>query len=870
MAPPTAYRLGIIHFRALYAFIRLLPAYRLFRRLRRLNTGLRLGIKLWGPEGYATNTPAGLAEAWDIIERGLVGINVPLEHMTAEADTATTTESTIETYDFAPLDLFGNTYELGVAYRPNVDFEVEDMESVLSERFVDMDEEWFTPTVARHRLEEARAAASTATSRSVSRTANPTPASATPPRQPGSSLGASRQVASRTGTTPSQPSSLGAAKWGALAENLPFASASQMATENSSPTSTAIPYRRLSAHSLQPFRSISASPSTSVLRGGPVAAVGGLPSPIGAAGRNIPGVSGTASPLPGSLPRMSEFLSSSGRSFSHAQMANMAAASPPIMPGLGGSPPFAPSSLSFSKQAVRQQPTLAFSTTSPFVASSLDRDSPSVSPQSNPRRYSGSIGRRLPGSPASGDSPSSIRRTSTRESGLRHSIDEPRPDAPDKDDVHAFLRQLDSWTPPATIAPHSQSPRTTTTAVQPTPTAGPSLTTTAAAPRQSSATSSISPSPSITTGPRAPLTRQHVDDMLKRMVGSFSTQASPSGTSPAAMSRAGSNMATSSLASRRESMGSERTELHLVGTGLLSASRPSTSPRQLPLPGSLSASPRSAVSPLPGSSLRHGSLPRARSTLSPVEAEADAPAARSLPGAVPTGTTPPAAGGLRALSPLSPQTTGGTTDSRRRGPVLVRGGFNPPASSKGSTTSSSPSHSPVRDFVRPYRLGVSAERGREETLASGPSGGGAGASLGARRSASALTSGIGMPSSYTRRVGRTAPSSLGADVSEDSETEAATGSTRRGGRGVGRVASEGSTSPATIQEGTGSGSGTGMGGGMGSGVTRTVAAAGNGSGSGNGNGNGTSRSPVVESLMARLALAEQQARERREYEGYGP
>ena len=80
MAPPTAYRLGIIHFRALYAFIRLLPAYRLFRRLRRQNTGLRMGIKLWGPEGFP-NSSTGLTEAWSVMERDLVGIDVPLERM---------------------------------------------------------------------------------------------------------------------------------------------------------------------------------------------------------------------------------------------------------------------------------------------------------------------------------------------------------------------------------------------------------------------------------------------------------------------------------------------------------------------------------------------------------------------------------------------------------------------------------------------------------------------------------------------------------------------------------------------------------------------------------------------------------------------
>jgi hypothetical protein len=42
-----------------------------------------------------------------------------------------------ERYDVPSVDLFGTSYQIGVEYRTEVDFTVEDMESVLSEKFVD-------------------------------------------------------------------------------------------------------------------------------------------------------------------------------------------------------------------------------------------------------------------------------------------------------------------------------------------------------------------------------------------------------------------------------------------------------------------------------------------------------------------------------------------------------------------------------------------------------------------------------------------------------------------------------------------------------------------------------------------------------------
>lgn len=533
MAPPTAYRVGIVHFRALYSFLRLLPAYRLFRRLRRQNNGLRLGIKLWAPDGYTDS------EAWDVIERDLVGINAPLDDLSSPAGTG----AEVERYAFAPLHLFGSMYELAVKYRPNVDFEVEDLESVLSERFVDMDEEWFTPTVRQ------RASGSNTPSRSASRAEQ----TSQPPSR-------------RTSIVAGTPGSLGAGKWNAMAEGLPFAFKS--GDEPPSPQAAIPAYRRLSAHSLQPFQSISASPTASVLRGTPSSA------------RAIPsGAGGQA------MARTSSFLSQSGRSQSHAQMARdtvqVHQGTPPLGPPIGVSPP---TPIPTSPASPVKRASIALASSSPFVGGSLERDSPL-------RR--GSIGR----------SPT-LRRTGTR-----------RSQEGDSDEIHAFLRALDSWTPPASLG--------------------------GAAGSSGSAAGSSGAAGSLGSveRDRVPLTRTHVDDMLKRMAGSFATPGPSSNPS-----------------SRRSSLSGPR------GPGLLSASRPIST--------ASSPAPTRGISTLttntPPTDDEHGLT---RTATVPVQAK----------------EKPNVGGEARSLPSETPL---------KKGPMVVRGGF---GALKVGNKCSSPSHSPVRE-----------------------------------------------------------------------------------------------------------------------------------------------------------------------------
>ncbi|WVF67999.1 hypothetical protein IAT40_002761 [Kwoniella sp. CBS 6097] len=648
--PHIAYRLGIIHFRALYSLIRLLPTYRLFRRLRRANNGIRMGLKLWAPEGYP-NTSEGLAEAWEVMERGLVGLDTGLDELVSGEEVD---HEEIQRYDLPKLDMFGNEYTLSTEYRPEVDFNVEDMEAVLSEKFVDMDEDWFKPTVARSNSRadtesgpssvDSRSAPSVSASRKF---AGPTPIPSTqspiPQRQqalhPGSLLSAgggsisgSKPRSSAGSRVPSSQreklnvGSIGTDRWGPLGEGLPFAGpasgAGQGDTQGQPPSpSMATPAailaaRRLSGHSIQPFAS--ASPSASLLRSTPPQQYqSGAPIPTASTSVSARPVIGSS--RPSSIGRTSSFLSQSGRSYTHAQIANMYAgsASPPVtgaMSGIGvqipassplpGQSPVSPSSLSFTKQPVPRSISgrplyMTPSSSSPFIPGSLDKEPSSVSSATGQpgiiKRYSSSLSQRsgraitgtstgVAGSAIAGSQGSSVdgspsvgqsllRRTSTRESGLRHSLEGPttgtgsgsssRLPAPDEDDIQAFLKTLDALPQPPSLA--AQAAQTSRSHL---PSTSSSLSNPSAGYQPSPSAASGSGSPGAAYHGRAPLTRQQVDDELRRLAGSFSlsSQVFSGVESPPKSSRASASTSVSTGPS---------------SIGLLSASRPSSAARRV-------------------------------------------------------------------------------------------------------------------------------------------------------------------------------------------------------------------------------------------------------------------------------------------------
>lgn len=335
--------------------------------------------------------------------------------------------------------------------------------------------------------------------------------------------------------------------------------------------------RRLSGHSIHPFTST--SPATSVLRSTP---------PAGQTTSIRPGL-----PHSGSIGRTSSFLSQSGRSFTHAQLANMypSSGSPPITGAMSGHQlhqglsPTSPSSLSFSKQPVPR--TVSGRSTyqtppgsSPFIPGSLERDYTGPSPTGQTphliKRYSSSLSQRPARSPAPGSQgspgevpslPGSVggtmggllRRTSTRvstESGLRNSLDSgsrPAITVPDDDDIQAFLKTLDALPqPPSLAAQAAHSSRAYL------PSTSSSLSVPSVPPSPSGAAlqgSGGSPGQSGPIPNRTPMTRAQVDDALRRMTGSFTQNTRTFEASVSASASASASLSPSVSASQNELRG---------------------------------------------------------------------------------------------------------------------------------------------------------------------------------------------------------------------------------------------------------------------------------------------------------------------------
>ncbi|ORX91841.1 hypothetical protein K493DRAFT_339120 [Basidiobolus meristosporus CBS 931.73] len=132
---PVVYKKSIVFFRSLYTYVRQLPAYRLFRRLRKMKLkGLKLGYRL-------TTAPTS--------PENEIGIDTPI----SEADSNGGTSN----HAFDPIDTPLGSFVLNVRYRSNCDFCVEDPEAVLSSKFNTTDKEAFltaSPTEMDSQLQE--------------------------------------------------------------------------------------------------------------------------------------------------------------------------------------------------------------------------------------------------------------------------------------------------------------------------------------------------------------------------------------------------------------------------------------------------------------------------------------------------------------------------------------------------------------------------------------------------------------------------------------------------------------------------------------------------------------------------------------------
>ncbi|CAO3574607.1 unnamed protein product [Mortierella alpina] len=136
--PPVVYKKSIIFFRSLFAYMRLLPAYQLYRRLRKQNHPLKIGFRV----------NRGQSPEESMFRDSEIGIEVPL----IEGET----RAMLSEYRFGQVETPLGAFSLKVTYRSNCEFHVDESEAVLSSRFIDMDENYFTPTIVTHSQESGR------------------------------------------------------------------------------------------------------------------------------------------------------------------------------------------------------------------------------------------------------------------------------------------------------------------------------------------------------------------------------------------------------------------------------------------------------------------------------------------------------------------------------------------------------------------------------------------------------------------------------------------------------------------------------------------------------------------------------------------
>ncbi|KAG0952632.1 hypothetical protein G6F29_001125 [Rhizopus arrhizus] len=150
---PNLYKRSILFFRSLHSFVRLLPTYELYRKIRKSNESnpLSIGYRLSSNPNTQYNS------------------EIHLDSTILENDARKPTSH----YEFSDIVTPMGTFNLAVTYRRNCDFKVEDRERDLSAQFIDMDEQFFTPTMTKYQEEYAKPRAATPKESSSASTKGP-------------------------------------------------------------------------------------------------------------------------------------------------------------------------------------------------------------------------------------------------------------------------------------------------------------------------------------------------------------------------------------------------------------------------------------------------------------------------------------------------------------------------------------------------------------------------------------------------------------------------------------------------------------------------------------------------------------------------
>ncbi|KAL1730356.1 autophagy-related protein 13-domain-containing protein [Schizophyllum commune] len=136
----TTYKHGISLFRSVFTLLRLLPAWRLCKKLRRRGNGLavQLRVKPPGPEAPGMSASG----AWD----GIMGMHMSPAPSAAPLPTSTHT--------FAPIPHAAGLFSLSATYLTTPEFSLESLESLLSSRFLSEGPD-FVPTLRKNQQRDS-------------------------------------------------------------------------------------------------------------------------------------------------------------------------------------------------------------------------------------------------------------------------------------------------------------------------------------------------------------------------------------------------------------------------------------------------------------------------------------------------------------------------------------------------------------------------------------------------------------------------------------------------------------------------------------------------------------------------------------------
>ncbi|KAH8704952.1 putative autophagy protein Atg13 [Talaromyces proteolyticus] len=124
---PAVYKKSIVLFRSLHAYAKFLPTWKIVKRAGIMRSNPALEVKY------------RIREARDEDQTlGFDNLTLPLQ---------TGNEKVVETYSFGTTDSPAGPFSIQVTYRSNVDFRVDDSESLLSSRFMGADDTYFLPSL---------------------------------------------------------------------------------------------------------------------------------------------------------------------------------------------------------------------------------------------------------------------------------------------------------------------------------------------------------------------------------------------------------------------------------------------------------------------------------------------------------------------------------------------------------------------------------------------------------------------------------------------------------------------------------------------------------------------------------------------------